>query len=108
MSNDSNQDHYSSDAFNFLKFSNKKNIYIADSSIKDNKTQNHSDANNLESTKNKKQEYTRKIPINAKFLNQNQTPAFEKNIKDSSKAIYEEPISNYDGYLGKGIKIKNK
>ncbi len=94
MSNNDNQDYYSSNAFSFLK-KTSHNYQVNDLNYES----GSSDNIKFELLDNK--DYKIKIPKNAQFLNQTNS-AYEKNIKDSHKAIYEQPIPTFDGYLTKG------
>jgi len=90
--NDSSDDYYSSNAFNFLKKPSKDSLNNENNSNKNVNNNNQVNEKNITG---------RKIPRDAQFLNKTKS-AYEKSIKDSNKAIYEEPVPNYDGYLAKG------
>lgn len=81
---DDNDDYYTSETFNFLK---NKNI--------NNTTKPNEINNNKNISRNKV-----KIPKDAQFLNE-KSSAYEKDIKQSNKAIYAEPVPNYDGFFTK-------
>ncbi len=66
-------------------------------------SRNNNAYNNFIKTEQNK-EYNFKKKYNGicfKFLNDSELH-FNKNIKESIKKIYEEPIPNYDGYLARG------
>jgi len=95
-------DYYSSDAFSFLKKPKSNNVSSKSEETKEiNKDNSHNIKEvktTLKSTKSR----------NSQILYPNSSSHYEKNIKESNKAIYQEPVPNFDSYMAKGIfKIRN-
>ena len=97
-------DYYKSDDFNFFKPKKINTINSLNNEEKLNINFKHTNANKkLSELSDEEKANYRKLSKNSNDqFNSVKKDAYAKSIKDSNRAIYEEPIQNFEGYFSKG------